>query len=96
MTSNGSCVIALKVTPGARKNSLQRLEDGWKAQVAAPPVDGQANARLTDFLAEEVLGLPRRAVRVKSGASGRKKLIEIDASAETVEAAFAGWLEAHP
>lgn len=87
----GSCTLAVRVSPGARKDAVLREAEGWKIQVAAPPVDGKANEHLCTFLAREVLGLPRRAVRVKVGSSGRSKLLEIDASLAEVEAAMAAW-----
>ena len=94
MNSSASCTLAVRVAPGSRKEGLQKTGEGWKVMVAAPPVEGQANERLIEFLAKEVLGLPKRAVRVKVGTSGRNKLLEIDASAETVEAAMNAWMEA--
>lgn len=93
MTLSASSTLAIRVAPGARKNGLVRTEEGWKVQVAAPPVDGQANEKLVEFLAREVLGLPRRAVRLRVGASGRSKVLDIDASSEEVEKAMQAWLE---
>ena len=93
MNLSDSCTLSVRVMPGARKDGLIRTEEGWKVQVAAPPVEGQANERLIGFLSREVLGLPKRSVRVKVGASGRNKLLEIDASAAEVEAAMVAWLE---
>jgi uncharacterized protein YggU (UPF0235/DUF167 family) len=45
--------------------------------VAAPPVDGAANDELVRFLAKR-LGVPASSVRVVSGMTGRRKLVEID------------------
>lgn len=88
------CTFSVRVQPGARKDGVQHSAHGWKIAVAAPPVDGQANERLERFLAKEVLGLPRAAVRVKAGASGRNKLLEIDAELAFVEEALRRW-ESH-
>jgi uncharacterized protein len=46
-------------------------------RVAAPPVDGAANAALVELLAD-VLGVPRRYVHVVAGASSRSKVVEIE------------------
>ena len=51
--------------------------DALKVRVAAPPVDGAANAALVELLAA-ALGIPRRGVRIVSGASSRSKVVEID------------------
>ncbi len=48
-----------------------------KIRVAAPPVDGAANAELVAFLAKR-LGVPKSSVRIVKGDRGRDKLIEID------------------
>jgi uncharacterized protein YggU (UPF0235/DUF167 family) len=45
-------------------------------RVAAPPVEGAANAALLAFLAK-TLGLPRSALTLASGAGARLKLIDI-------------------
>lgn len=45
-------------------------------QVKAAPVDGAANAALIELLAQ-VLGVPRRAVRIVHGESSRNKVVEI-------------------
>jgi uncharacterized protein YggU (UPF0235/DUF167 family) len=46
-------------------------------RVAAPPVDGAANAALVDFLARR-LGVAKGAVRILSGDRGREKRIAVD------------------
>jgi uncharacterized protein (TIGR00251 family) len=48
-----------------------------KIRLAAPPVDGAANAALVAFIAEQ-LGIPNRCVRVVAGRTSRQKIVEID------------------
>ncbi len=48
-----------------------------KVRLAAPPVEGAANEELVRFLARR-LGVPKSAVRVVSGESGRSKVVEVD------------------
>jgi uncharacterized protein (TIGR00251 family) len=50
--------------------------DAVKIRVAAPPVDGAANDELVRFLAGQY-GVPRSAVTITSGATGRRKTIVI-------------------
>lgn len=75
--------LALKVTPGARKNEILGWEDDYpqvgrvlKLKIAAPPVEGKANKEIVLFLSK-ALGIPRSAVEVVHGTSGRIKLVEI-------------------
>ena len=75
--------LALKVTPGARKNEILGWEDDYpqvgrvlKVKIAAPPVEGKANKEIVLFLAK-ALGIPKTAVEVVHGTSGRIKLVEI-------------------
>lgn len=75
--------LALKVTPGARKNEILGWEDDYpqvgrvlKVKIAAPPVEGKANKEIVHFLAK-ALGIPKTAVEVVHGTSGRIKLVEI-------------------
>ncbi|MDE1948621.1 MAG: DUF167 domain-containing protein [Burkholderiales bacterium] len=81
--------LAIAVTPNAKRTGADGLHDGaLRVRLAAPPVDGKANDKLVDWLADE-LGLPRRALRLAQGASARRKLVEIDLGADAV----ALWLE---
>ena len=50
--------------------------DAVKIRLAAPPVDGAANAALVAFLAERI-GLPRSAVTVVAGTTARRKRVAI-------------------
>ena len=71
-------MLMVAVQPGARRTGADGLHDGaLKLRLVAPPVEGQANAALVAWLAEQ-LGLPKRAVRVSRGAASRRKAIEID------------------
>jgi uncharacterized protein (TIGR00251 family) len=81
--------ICVRVSPGARRTEVVgRYGGGWKVRVAAPPERGRANVALAGHLAE-LLGVPRRAVRVAAGAASRDKVLEIDGrSAAEVEAAL--------
>jgi len=45
-------------------------------RLAAPPVDGAANAALVAFLAD-ALDLPQRSVTIVSGAQSRDKRVQI-------------------
>lgn len=53
-----------------------RHGDAIKIRLAAPPVDGAANEELVRFLAER-LGVPRTAVRIVAGETGRRKRVAV-------------------
>jgi hypothetical protein len=57
------------------------LGDAWKLDLAAPPVDGKANEECVRYLAEWA-GVPRSRVRIVTGATSRRKLIEIEGMAQ--------------
>ena len=70
--------LRVKVKPGARVESLVQLEDGsWRASVKAPPVDGKANAALIAMVAAH-FGIRKAQVSIRSGASGRMKLVQLE------------------
>ena len=72
-------IIAIKVKPNARTSLLEQTEDGtWHAQLKSPPVDGKANAELIALVARQ-FHCAKSAVSIKSGASGRMKLVRIAA-----------------
>jgi uncharacterized protein (TIGR00251 family) len=73
-----SClVIEVKVKPNARQSHLAQVEDGsWLAQLKAAPVDGKANAELIALVARH-FHCAKTAVTIKSGASGRRKRVQI-------------------
>lgn len=68
-------VLALVVVPRSGRISFDRVEHGAaRLRVAAPPVDGAANAAVVTFLAK-AFGLPKGAVRILAGESGRRKRV---------------------
>jgi uncharacterized protein (TIGR00251 family) len=80
------CVLALAVTANAKQTEVVGLHDeALRVKLAAPPVDGKANAALVAWLASE-LGLAKRDVRVRRGAAARHKQVEIDAPLAQVNA----------
>lgn len=69
--------IVLYCQPGAKQTQCVGLHDGKpKIQLKAPPVDGAANKALVGFLSE-VLGVPKSAISIELGASGRTKRVEV-------------------
>ena len=72
-------ILRVKVKPNSRVSSLIQQSDGsWQARLKAPPVDGKANDELVAVIAAH-FKCRRAAVVIKSGASGRNKLVRVEA-----------------
>ena len=70
-------VLALHVQPGATRTEVAGQHGtALKIRLAAPPVDGKANAALLAFLAD-AFGVPLRAVTLVRGESSRQKTVRI-------------------
>ena len=77
VAANDGCLLTVKATPRASRTEVAGADAAWlRIRVQAPPVDGRANEALTEFLAKK-LDLPRRAVAVVSGETGRIKKVRI-------------------
>ena len=71
-------ILRVKVKPNSRMSSLIQQADGsWQAQLKASPVDGKANDELVGLIAAH-FKCRKAAVVIKSGASGRTKLVRIE------------------
>ena len=71
-------LLRVRVQPRASRSEIV----GWRAdgalsvRVAAPPVEGRANAALAELLAD-ALDVRRAAVTIELGSRGRDKLVRI-------------------
>lgn len=87
-TERGSSV-RVHVQPGARRSGIVGTHgDRLKIALRAPPVEGQANRELVEFIAER-LALRRADVVVASGASSRDKTLDVAAPPAMVATALA-------
>lgn len=74
-------VLAIRVQPGAKRSEVAGEHGGaLKVRLAAPPVDGKANAELCRFLAD-AFGVPLRNVTLLHGEASRAKQVRVDAPA---------------
>jgi uncharacterized protein YggU (UPF0235/DUF167 family) len=74
----GPVRVPVRLTPRGGADRVDGVVEGvLRVRVAAPPVDGAANKALLRLLADE-LGVPRSAVRLISGVTGRTKVVEAD------------------
>jgi uncharacterized protein (TIGR00251 family) len=66
------------IQPRASRTEVAGMHgDAIKIRIAAPPVDNAANRELIEFVARQ-LGIAKSRVRIVSGSTGRKKLLEAD------------------
>lgn len=80
---DGSLTLQIHARPGARSTSVAGVHgEGSQARLkialAAPPIDGQANAALLSFLAD-AFGVTQRNVTLLRGATGRRKTVRVAA-----------------
>ncbi|MCC7368728.1 MAG: DUF167 domain-containing protein [Chloroflexi bacterium] len=69
--------VAVRVHPGASREGVSLLDDGsLDVRLRARAVEGQANGRLVELLAER-LGLRRREVEIAAGLRSRQKVVRL-------------------
>jgi uncharacterized protein len=70
--------LTVRARPRSSRPGLGPFRNGMlEVRLAAPPVDGAANAELVETLAR-ALGLPRRAVTLVAGEHARTKRCRIE------------------
>ena len=70
--------VVVHVVPRARASAVAGVHgDAVRIRIAAPPVDGAANAELVRFLAQR-LRVPSRAVAIVGGAGARRKTVTVE------------------
>ncbi|HEY4689661.1 MAG TPA: DUF167 domain-containing protein [Anaerolineae bacterium] len=87
--SDGGVTFAVRVIPRAGRNEVAGVQgDALKVKLAAPPVEGAANAALIEFLAER-LGVRKSDVSILSGDRSRNKIVRVErVTREQVEKAW--------
>lgn len=69
--------ITVHVSPNAKTAQVVQLKEGeYKVRVNAKPVDGAANIRLIEILAEH-FNVSFGSIRILSGATSKDKVIEV-------------------
>ena len=73
----GAITLEVLVQPRASRTRVAGEHGGrLKVQLAAPPVDGEANAALVEFLAG-ALGVRKGDVTIARGGTGRRKTVRV-------------------
>lgn len=69
--------ITVRVKPGVGRNSVEYLgEDVYLVYTSAKPKGGEANAAVIALLSD-YLHIPKSALSIRLGRTGREKLVEI-------------------
>ena len=69
--------IAVHVQPGAKRSSVAGLHgERLKLRIAAPPVEGRANAAVVEFISGQ-LRVPRALVSITRGERSPDKVVEV-------------------
>ena len=69
--------LHIKVIPSSSKDGIAGwLEDTLKVKVKAPPENDKANKAIIKVL-EKSLSLPKGSIKIKSGLTSSRKIIEI-------------------
>ncbi|UQZ88412.1 YggU family protein [Deltaproteobacteria bacterium Smac51] len=85
MASDSVAAVHLRVllSPRAGKDALVGMQgEDLKIRIAAPPVDGAANAALVKFLAK-TLGVTSDRISLVAGQTGRRKIVKIEGLTES-------------
>lgn len=83
ITNDRGISFAVKVVTGASKSMVVGPEGEFlKIRLAAPAVDGKANLALIELLSR-VLRVSKSSVKIQSGLTSRRKMIQIEHSNAT-------------
>ena len=78
LEKDGKLSFTVRVVPRARRSEIVgEFHGALRVRLAAPPVEGAANAELIRMLAGS-FGLPRAAVEIVTGHSSRVKQVRVD------------------
>lgn len=73
----GEIIFNVRVVPNSSKSEIiGEFDSALKIKIAAPPVDGAANAELIKVLAKK-LGVAKSAIEIIGGQSSKNKQVKI-------------------
>jgi len=84
-SSPDGAILVLRAVPRSSRTGAAVTAEELRLRLAAPPVEGEANAELVRFLSK-LFRLPKSDVVILSGARGRnKRVLLAGVSADSVE-----------
>ena len=77
IAADGGATLTVHVQPGAKKTECAGLYgEALKIRLAAPPVDGKANAELIELVAR-AFGCAKSSIAIKTGAGSKLKRVVV-------------------
>ena len=77
MPKSDALIVDVQVVPRASRTAVgPAVGERLRVAVTSPPVDGAANAAVTDALAD-AFGVRRSAIKIVRGERGRRKTVSI-------------------
>uniref|UniRef100_A0A182JR52 Uncharacterized protein n=1 Tax=Anopheles christyi TaxID=43041 RepID=A0A182JR52_9DIPT len=77
---SGNLIVKILAKPGAKTSGITDVsEEGIGCQIAAPPIDGEANTELIKYLSK-LLDLRKSDISLDRGSKSRQKTIVLDKS----------------
>uniref|UniRef100_A0A182SQF2 Uncharacterized protein n=1 Tax=Anopheles maculatus TaxID=74869 RepID=A0A182SQF2_9DIPT len=74
----GNLIVKILAKPGAKTSGITDVsEEGIGCQIAAPPIDGEANTELIKYLSK-LLELRKSDISLDRGSKSRQKTIVLD------------------
>jgi uncharacterized protein (TIGR00251 family) len=74
----GGVRLHLFIQPKSSKNQIVGPHNGMlKIKITAPPVDGEANAELIEYLSK-FFKVPKRNITLVKGDTGRQKTVDVE------------------
>jgi uncharacterized protein (TIGR00251 family) len=70
--------IYVKVVPRSSRNAVEKTgENEYRVRLTAPPVEGKANEKLIEVLADH-FGVAKSLVSIVGGKTARTKMVDIE------------------
>lgn len=74
VNKSGEINIRIHAKPGSKQNSITDISEAIGVQIAAPPVDGEANTELIKYISK-VLQLRKSDLSLDRGSKSREKIL---------------------
>lgn len=71
--------IKVRVVPRAKRERVEKIDDGLKAYICEPAIEGRANRKLIELLAD-YFHIKKYKISIVLGKKQKDKVIEIDES----------------
>lgn len=74
VNKSGEIILRIHAKPGSKQNGITDISETIGVQIAAPPVDGEANTELIKYISK-VLQLRKSDLSLDRGSKSREKIL---------------------